>query len=87
MSHMEHPTPTPRQIAAAVTHRMDGAGLSLRETARATDIPLSTFARRLNGSPFLSTELASLASLFDIPVSQLVAEAESIAATSDSGAA
>lgn len=84
---MEQPTPTPSQIGAAVTRRMDLAGMSLRETARSANIPLSTFARRINGSPFLSTELASLASVFDIPVSQLVAEAESLAVATDSGAA
>lgn len=61
--------------------------MSLRETARAANIPLSTFARRLNGSPFLSTELAALASVFKVTVSQLVLEAESVATSTDSGAA
>ena len=75
------------QIASAVTHRMTRAGLSLRETSRASNIPLATLSRRLNGSPFLSTELAALASLFDVAVSQLVAEAETLAPTTDSGAA
>lgn len=85
--HMEHPTPTPREIAAAVSHRMDTAGVSLREVSRETNIPLTTLTRRLNGSPFLSTELAALASLFGVPVSRLVSEAESIAVATDSGAA
>lgn len=66
---------------------MDDAGLSLRETARCSNIPLSTFSRRLNGSPFLSTELAALAHVFDVTVSQLVTEAETIASATDSGAA
>lgn len=84
---MEHPVPTPAQIAEAVTHRMELAGVSLRETSRATNIPLTTLTRRLNGSPFLSTELAALASLFDTTVSQMVSEAETIALATDSGAA
>lgn len=84
--HMEHPTPTPAQIAAAVSRRMDSAGMSLREAARGSNIPPSTFSRRLNGSPFLSTELAALASVFGVTVSQLVAEAERIPPTT-SGAA
>jgi transcriptional regulator with XRE-family HTH domain len=84
---MEHPAPTPTQIASAVRHRMSLAGLSLRETSRASNIPLATLSRRLNGSPFLSTELAALASLFDVTVSQLVVEAETLAPTTDSGAA
>lgn len=89
MLHMEHPAPTPGQIASAVTARMDSSGLSLRETARSTNIPLATLSRRLNGSPFLSTELAALASLFNVTVSRLVTEAESIrvTASTDSGAA
>lgn len=66
---------------------MDIAGVSLRETSRATNIPLTTLTRRLNGSPFLSTELAALAALFDVSVSQLVTEAETIASATDSGAA
>ena len=82
--HMEHSELAPRHLAAAVTHRMDLAGLSLRETARGANIPPSTFTRRLNGSPFLSTELAALASVFGIPTSRLVGEAESIAAGTDS---
>lgn len=85
--HMEHPAPTPMQLATAVSHRMEIAGLSLRETARSSNIPLSTLSRRLNGSPFLSTELAALACVFDVTVSNLVVEAESVAATTDSGAA
>jgi transcriptional regulator with XRE-family HTH domain len=84
--HMEHPSPTPAQIAAAVSGRMDSAGMSLRQVARGANIPLSTFSRRLNGSPFLSTELAALASVFGVTVSQLVAEAEAIPPTT-SGAA
>jgi transcriptional regulator with XRE-family HTH domain len=65
---------------------MDSAGMSLRQVARGANIPLSTFSRRLNGSPFLSTELAALASVFGVTVSQLVAEAEAIPPTT-SGAA
>jgi transcriptional regulator with XRE-family HTH domain len=85
--HMEHPSPTPAQLAAAVSRRIDSAGMSLREVARGANIPLSTFSRRLNGSPFLSTELAALGSVFGVTVSQLVAEAETIPPTTDSGAA
>lgn len=87
MIHMEHPAPTPTQLAKAVSHRMDLSGLSLRETARVSNIPLSTLSRRLNGSPFLSTELAALAHVFDVTVSHLVVEAESVALATDSGAA
>lgn len=65
---------------------MDASGLTLRETARGANIPTSTFSRRLNGSPFLSTELAALARVFNVTVSQLVTEAETFAQAADSGA-
>lgn len=84
---MEHPIPTPGQIAEAISCRMTTTGVSLREASRATNIPLTTLSRRLNGSPFLSTELSALAAVLDVTVSQLVVEAERIAASTDSGAA
>jgi transcriptional regulator with XRE-family HTH domain len=75
--------PTPTQLAAVVSRLLTEAGISQREASRATNIPPPTLSRRLNGSPFLSTELALLARLLGTTVSRLTAEAESLAATAD----
>lgn len=78
---MEHAEQTSRGIAAVVSQRIAASGLSRREIANETGIPLTTLTRRLMGtSPFLVTELAALASVLQTTVKNLVADAERDAA-------
>lgn len=64
-------------IAAAVASALQAAGISRREAAARSGIPLTTLQRRLTGrSPFLTTELAVLAALAGTQASAIVAAAE-----------
>lgn len=82
--HMEHPPATLSSLSEVVKQRLEDAGISQRQAASQTGIPLTTLSRRLTGnSSFSVTELAALAGLFGIPVSRLAIEAE---ATDRSGA-
>lgn len=79
--HVEHPEQTSRSLAGVISHRLREAGISQREAAIRTGIPLTTLSRRLTGtSPLLVTELASLASVLGVSVSCLANEAEKGAA-------
>lgn len=79
--HMEHPPSINVGLAGAVKARLASGGISLREAASRTGIPLTTLSRRLTGaSPFSADELASLANLFDTTVSGLAGEAEALVA-------
>jgi len=74
---MEHPLSINSGLAGVVKTRLTEAGISLREAATRTGIPLTTLSRRLTGtSPFSADELALVASLFGIAVSDLAGEAE-----------
>ena len=60
-------------IAATVSAALREAGISQRDAATRTGIPINTLSRRLTGySPFLVTELAALADLLDVPLPQLL---------------
>lgn len=68
-------------MGTVVAARIDAAGLSRREVASRTCIPLTTLTRRLSGaSPFNVAELATLASVLGTTVSSLAEEAESVVA-------
>lgn len=70
---METPDEVSRRVAGAVASAMVAAGTSQREVAGMTGIPLTTLNRRLTGrSPFLVTELASIASVLGVPVLDIV---------------
>lgn len=74
---MDTPENTSRGIATAVKLALKDAGISRRDAAERTGIPLTTLQRRLTGaSPFLVTELAALASLTGTTVSALAVAAE-----------
>lgn len=74
---MDTPESTSAGIAAAVRAALDRAGITRRDAALRTGIPLTTLQRRLTGrSPFLVTELSALASLTGTTVSALATEAE-----------
>jgi len=74
---MEHSPSINSGLAGVVKSRLREAGISFREAATRTGIPLTTLSRRLTGtSPFSADELAQLASLFGIAVSDLAGEAE-----------
>lgn len=75
--YMDTPESTSRGIAEAVKVALSTAGISRRDAAAQTGIPLTTLQRRLTGSsPFLVTEIAALAHLTGTTVSALVAHAE-----------
>lgn len=78
---MDTPDATARGIAAAVSEALRAAGVSQRTASAETGIPLTTLTRRLTGkSPFLTTELAAIASLVGTTASSLIAAGESRAA-------
>lgn len=78
---MDTPDLTSRGISQAVSSALKAAGISQREAAERSGIPITTLSRRLTGnSPFLVTELAVLASMVGTTVSELAATAEASAA-------
>lgn len=73
-SHWQH-------LARVVSEALREAGVSQREAATQTGIPITTLVRRLTGrSPLKHDELAALASLAGTTVTSLVTEAERTAA-------
>ena len=69
------------RIAAAASAALRSKGISQRDAAARTGIPLATLSRRLTGqSPFIVTELELIASLVDLTLSQLLAQGEGNAA-------
>jgi transcriptional regulator with XRE-family HTH domain len=78
---MDTPDLTSRGISQAVSNALKDAGISQREAADRSGIPITTLSRRLTGnSPFLVTELAVLAAMVGTSVSELIATAETSAA-------
>ena len=68
-------------MSHVVREALRDAGISQRVASTETGIPLTTLVRRLSGrSPLLVTELAALASLAGVTVSELTARAEQVAA-------
>ena len=68
-------------MSHVVREALRDAGISQRAASTETGIPLTTLVRRLSGrSPLLVTELAALASLAGVTVSELTARAEKVAA-------
>lgn len=80
--HMETPQTFTTSLAQVVVGQMKSAGLSQRDMATVTGIPLVTLSRRLTGkSPFNVAELATVASVMDVSVVDLVLKAERVAAS------
>lgn len=75
---MDTPEALSRQIATEVRTAMETAGLSQRDVADATTIPLVTLNRRLvgGGKPFDLVELANVAGVLKLSVTELVLRAE-----------
>ena len=67
-----------RQITAELRAALESAGLSQREAAAATGIPLVTLNRRLSGQhkTFDLVEVAALAELVGLGLTDLVLRAE-----------
>ena len=78
---MNTPAAAAAATAAAVRAALDKAGLSVNRTAALSGIPQSTLDRRLLGNPpgFSIAELASLASLLGMDVSDLLRQSETAA--------
>lgn len=76
--HME-PHQFAQRVARNVADAMDKAGLSQRDVAAATGIPLPTLNRRLNAQPgrkpLDTEELYAIAQVVKVPVETLVAVA------------
>lgn len=70
-----------QRIAAAASAALKDAGISQRDAAARTGIPLATLSRRLTGqSPFIVTELELLAGLVGSTLSQFLAHGDGSAA-------
>jgi transcriptional regulator with XRE-family HTH domain len=69
-------TDTSRGLARNVSAALSAAGIAQRDAAARTGIPLSTLSRRLTGnSPFNTDELALIADLLGVNVSDLFTRA------------
>jgi len=78
---MDTPEQASRAVSHAVRQALREAGISQRAASTETGIPLTTLVRRLSGhSPLNVNELAALASLAGVSVSELAARAERDAA-------
>ena len=72
---------TPLDISGVVTRLLAESEFSHKFTAETTGIPRATLLRRLSGhSPFQTTELAAIAALLGVNVSDIVLAAENVAA-------
>lgn len=73
--------PPANPFVAAVRVQLALAGVSAAEMARRIKMAQSTFARRMQGDPFLASELVAIAAQLRIPASALFdkAEAEAVA--------
>ena len=78
---MSTPAAAAAATAAAVKAAIEQAGLTVNRTAALSGIPQSTLDRRLLGNPpgFSIAELASLASLLGMDVSDLLRQSETAA--------
>lgn len=75
---MDTPEAVARQVAVEIKAAMASAGLSQREVADATNIPLVTLNRRLTGSgkPFDFGEVSAITAVLGISLTELVLRAE-----------
>ena len=72
-----NPNRLAESLAARIAGLVEGSGMSLREVAERTSIPLNTLRRRLAGqSPINTTEIASLAQLLGHDASDLLRQSE-----------
>lgn len=72
-----HSWPTYDEISEAIKAEIASAGLSQREVAEMSGIPLATLDRRLNsGSPLLYPELRAIAHVLGRPASELLVGVE-----------
>ena len=77
-------SPTPqdfnRRLGQIIATALQDAGIPQLTASDHTNIPLTTLKRRLRGSGFTTTELDRIASLLDVTVTSLIAQAEEVAA-------
>lgn len=75
--HMDTAQLVSRRVAAVMGKALTDAGISRREAADRSGIPLTTLMRRLRGhSPFTYLELVTLADIAGVRVSDIAAAAE-----------
>lgn len=73
--------PTTKSIAEVASAALAEAGISQREAAELTGIPLATLSRRLTGrTPFILTELELIATLAGTTMADIVTRGEANAA-------
>jgi len=76
-----HTDSTSHRICGVVNKLLADAGVSQKRAAETTGIPRATLLRRLSGAtPFHTTELAAIANLLGINVSDIILAAENEAA-------
>lgn len=72
---------TSSRISGVVSRLLSESGVSQKRASEVTGIPRATLLRRLSGvTPFQTTELAALAALLNVNVSDIVLAAEQDAA-------
>lgn len=79
---MEHREPLAARLASTVKIAIQESGRTQQEIANAADIPLSTLTKRLGGKhqSFDISELGDIAHELNVPVSDLLRDAERSAA-------
>jgi transcriptional regulator with XRE-family HTH domain len=81
MGHMTTPTEVSRRLSEAIKEAARTAGLTQRDLADRTGIPLVTINRKLNHtSPFNAVELGAISEALDISLVELALRAERIPA-------
>ena len=71
---MEHINPTSEEVAATLKDAMKAAGVSQRDMAERTGIPLTTLNRHLNNGGIEWDEIRSIASVLGTSASSLITE-------------
>lgn len=75
------PTDTyPEAVREAVKSAIAAAGTTPNAVAAGTGIPQATLSRRMNGAPFLVSELDQIARFLGVPVEDLAAPTRKVAA-------
>ena len=75
MIYMEHINPTSQQVADTIKAAIKTAGLSQREVATQSNIPLTTLNRHLNAGGLELDEIRAIAKILRISAASLITDA------------
>ena len=73
--YMEPINPTSQQVAASLKAAIETAGLSQREVATRSNIPLTTLTRHLNAGGLEWDEIRAIAKILRISAASLITDA------------